>query len=140
MKSRSPTTSSSIAAWSASSKSGLRAAPPRERKDFKRRSVILGARPAGEVERPIRIDAGFSQHRIAKDRRDLGVGPHILQERWLNLVPEASVANKLPPVQFAQRSTEVDKLPQTLDGNSLLKSLGCATRNASMMIAESRNQ
>ena len=140
MKSRSPITSSSMAAWSVVVQVRLRVAPPRERKDFKRRPVILGARPTGEIERSVRIDAGFGQHRIAKDRRDLGVGPHILQEGWLNLFPEPPVANKLPPVQFAQRSAEVDKLPQTLDGDSLLESLGSATRNASMMIAESRNQ
>ena len=54
----------------------------------KRRPVILRARPSGEIERSIRIDAGFGQHRLAEHRRDLVVGPHILQEGGLNLLPE----------------------------------------------------
>ena len=73
--------------------------PPLKRKHSKRRPIILGARPAGEIESSVRIDAGFRQHRIAEDRRDLGVGPHILQEGGLNLVPETPVTKKLPAVQ-----------------------------------------
>ena len=40
----------------------MRAAPPRERKDFKRWPVILGTRPTGEIERSVWVDAGLSQH------------------------------------------------------------------------------
>ena len=75
---------------------GQRSRHREEREDFERRPVILGARPTGEVKRPVRIDARFGQHRIAKDRRDFVVGPHILQEGGLNLLPEAPVANEAP--------------------------------------------
>ena len=124
MKSRSPTTSSSMAARSVSSRSGCGVPPPRERKDLKRRPIILRARPSGEIERSVRIDAGFRQHRVAEDRRDLVVGPHILQEGGLNLLPETPLAKKLAPVQIAQRSAEIDKLAQTLDGDLPLEPLG----------------
>ena len=98
-----------------------RVTPPRQRQDLQRRSIILRARPSGEIERSIWIDAGISQNRVAKDRRDLIVGPHILQERGLNLFPEAPSTNKLASVQLAQRLAEVDKLAQALDGNLRLE-------------------
>ena len=97
--------------------------PPLKRKHSKRRPIILGARPAGEVESSVRIDAGFRPRRIAEDLRDLGVGPHILQEGWLNLVTQTPVTKKLPAVQAAQGSTELDKLPQTIDSGSHLDRL-----------------
>ena len=61
---------------------------------------------------------------LAEDRRDLVVGPHILQEGGLNLFPEMPLTNKLASVQLAQRSVEVDKLAQALDGNLRLEPLG----------------
>jgi hypothetical protein len=91
---------------------------------LKRRTIVLGTRPSGEIERSVRIDPGFSQHRVAKDRRDFGVGPHILQERLLNLLTQAPVTKKLPAVEAAQRSAEFCELLQTLDSDSLRESLG----------------
>ena len=58
------------------------------------------------------------------DRRDLGVGPHILQEGGLNLLPEAPLAQKLSPVQIAQRAAELEKFAQTLDGDPPLEPHG----------------
>ena len=92
-----------MAARSGSSKSGRAC---RQRVSARTRSAgpsVLGARPTGEIERSVRIDAGFRQHRIAEDRGDLGVGPHILQEGRLNLLTETPVAKKLPAVEAAQR-------------------------------------
>src|ERR1700722_15404576 len=101
-----------------------RVTPPRERQDLQRRSIVLRPRPLGEIEGSIWIDAGFTQHRLAEDRRQLVIGSYVLQERGLNLFPEAPPTSKLAPVQFAQRLMEVDKLTQTFDGGLLLKSLG----------------
>ena len=98
--------------------------PSHERQDLQRRSIILRARPSGEIEGSIWIDAGFAQHRPAEHGRELVIGSYVLQEGGLNLLPETRVANKLPPVQFAQGSVEVDKLAEALDGGLLLKSLG----------------
>ena len=100
-----------------------RVTPPRERQDLQRRSIILRARPSGEIEGSIWIDAGISQHRVAKDRGDLIVGPHILQEGALNLFSEAPPMNKRASVQLAERLVEVDKLAQALDGNLRLEPL-----------------
>ena len=70
---------------------------------MKRRAIILGARPSGEIEGSVWIDAGFGQHRAAEHGRDLVIGPHILQEGGLNLFPEMRPTNELPPVELAQR-------------------------------------
>src|ERR1700722_20849411 len=66
---------------------GLGVAPMNKRENFKRRPVILGTRPTGKIERAVRIDAGLGQYRIAKDRLDFLVRPHILQEGQLSLLP-----------------------------------------------------
>ena len=91
---------------------------------MQRRSIILGAGPSGEIEGSIWIDSGLGQHRFAKDRGDLVVRSHILQEGGLNTFPEASPMNKLASIQLAERQIKVDKLAQAIDSNCRLKSLG----------------
>src|ERR1700689_3655102 len=102
----------------------LRVTPSCERQDLKRRSIVLGPRPSGKIEGSIWIDTGFTQHRPAEDGRQLVIGSYILQKGGLNLLLQTRVANKLPPVQFAQRSIKVDKLAEAFDGGLLLESLG----------------
>ena len=55
---------------------------------------------------------------------DLGVGAHILQEGGMNILPQAPLAQKLSPVQIAQRAAELEKFAQTLEGDSPLEPHG----------------
>src|SRR3984885_10885446 len=101
----------------------LRVMPSRECQDLQRRSIILGTRPSSKIEAPIWIDSSLGQHRFAKDRGDLIVGPHILQEGGLNLFSEEFPTHKLASVQLADPQIKFDKLAQALDSNLRLEPL-----------------
>jgi len=96
----------------------VRVAPSCEREGLKRRTIVLGARPSGEIKSSIWIDSGFAEHRVAEHGLDLVIGPHILQERGLNLVPEMPPAKKSASVELAQRLVEIHELAQALDGEA----------------------
>src|SRR6185437_16822204 len=69
---------------------------------------------AGEIERSVRIDAGFRQRRLAEYGGYFCIGPRILQKRRLNLVPEPPIAEQLPPIEAAQRPAELHELAEML--------------------------
>jgi len=56
------------------------APPAQQRQAAQRRPVVLGPGPADEVERAVGVDTDVRQHGLSRQRRDLGVRPHVLQE------------------------------------------------------------
>jgi hypothetical protein len=85
------------------------AAPAQQRQRPHRGAIVLWARPAGYVERAVRVDPRFRGHRLAVHAGQIGISPQEFLEIRRHPAAPAG-AGQFASVHIPQRQAEVHEL------------------------------